>query len=221
MCIVTLAFLFIACQKGGNPDEILEVKTMQVEPDVYFHQAITDFANKDYKKSAESIRRAIQVMDSIALVAHPEQREKIKKSTEELLDLQSNVAFDKVDGIEDLNYCFAHAGQALTGYHMHVYKTEYYNLESRKAGKELSKAISLIENSVTFNDHEFDAEELAVLTALKNNADLLKEGKETSKTNIEALLTKLNEHMNKWGDEIEVNYRKFHKSRKVVIHKKI
>jgi len=223
LCLfIAVILLFNRCRKEANDiGAVIEVTTVQMQPDIYFHQAITDFSNKDYKNSAKNIRMAINNMDSIALKANEELKLKIKKSIEELSDLQTDVAFDKVDGVEDLNYCFARAGQALAGYHMHIYKTEYYNLKGKQAGEELSKAISFIEGSVAFNDHEFDAEEVALLTDLRKNADLLKHGEEVSKTNIEALVMRLNEHMVKWGNEIEVNYRNFQNSRKTMIHNKI
>lgn len=217
--LILLSVAFLSCSKkeATPPGDVLEVTTIQIQPDIYFHQAITDFTNRDFQKSAENIRNAISVMDSIAGTADEEQKVLLNNSIAELNSLQTNVASDKVSGIEDLNYYFAKAGQALAGYHMHVYKTEYYNMEGKKAAKEMQQAIAFIENSVAFNDREFDAEELALISKIKNQIDQLSKGTEVTKEDIETSLSELNAHMTKWGNEIEVKYRNFNDTQKAVI----
>jgi hypothetical protein len=219
LLFVIVLFIFSYCKTkdAPAPGDVLEVTTFQLQPDIYFHQAITEFTNRNFDVAAENIRLAIKTMDSISQQAPEEQKILLKNSIDELNALQTNVAYDKVDGIEDLNYFFARAGQALAGYHMHIYKTEYYNMEGKKAADELKKAITFIETSVEFNDHEFDAEELSLIDKIKSQIDLLKEGEDVTKEEIEALLGELNSHMNKWGNEIEVNYRKFQDTQKAVI----
>lgn len=95
--LIVIVLLFSYCQnkQANAPDDIIEVTTIQMQPDIYFHQAITDFTNQDYAKSAENICKAINVIDSITFKADSEQKEKLKNSMELLSDLQTNVAFDK------------------------------------------------------------------------------------------------------------------------------
>ncbi len=225
LLFIVLIIIFSTCQnkqKSVDTTHVVEITSMELQPDIYLHESITAYANQDFKKSADDIRKAVDAIQLIASVSKDENQKKaLENSIAELLELQSNVAFNKVDGVSELNYFFSRAGQALAGYHINVYTTEYYNLQGKKAGKELRNAIATIENSVSFLDREFNDDEKALLSELKIKADLLEKGKDVPKEEIEKLITELNEKLTKWGGEIEVNYYNLKDKKKVIIHDKI
>ncbi len=219
--LVAAIFVLIGCKKSNGPGAQLEVTATEIQPDSYFYEATVQFANKDYKKSAEFIHKAIQSMELISTVVDEDQRTELKNSIAELNDLETRVSVDKVDGLEELNYFFARAGSALAGLHMHVSETEYVQLNGSKAGKELKRALGVIKNTIKYYNHQFDAEENSLIEKISMQADEMEKGNNVSQEDLKASLKLLKSHLGKWSDELEINYIDFKRKREeIILHTK-
>lgn len=221
---VIISFFLFACQPKENkaPQEgIVEISTMELLPDEHFNEALVAFADKQYVESARQIGLAIQNMDTIvSTIEDTTRRQMIRHSISELIELQEHVAVDKVDGIQDLNYFFAKAGNSLAGLHMNVAKTEYFKLDGVKAGGELDKAIRAIENTLKYHHLELTKEEQELIAKLRKNADRLKIGEKIPSGEMEDLFDQLNTSITKLSSDIEINYATYKNKRKTTIHNK-
>ncbi len=216
--------LFFGCQSKENkaPQEgIVEISTMELLPDDHFNKSLLAFVDKKYAESANEIGLAIQNMDTILMTSEDESRKQsIHHSINELTELKSHVAADKIDGIHELNYFFARAGHALAGLHMNVAKTEYFKLDGVKAGGEMDKALRAIEGALKYHNRDMTTEEKDLMIKLRKNADKLKIGEKIPAGEMENLFDQLNDHITKMSSDIEINYATYKNSRKTTIHDK-
>ncbi|MCE2895707.1 MAG: hypothetical protein LW721_14830 [Flammeovirgaceae bacterium] len=221
--VIIFVFLF-ACQPKENkaPQEgIVEISTRELLPDVHFNGALVGFADKQYAESARHIGLAIQYMDTILLTIEDSTRKQIiRNSISELIELKEHVAVAKVDGIQDLNYFFARAGNSLAGLHMNVAKTEYFKLDGIKAGGELDKALRAVENALKYHHLDLTKEEQELIARLRKNADRLKIGEKIPTGEMEELFDQLNTSITKLSSDIEINYASYKNKRKTTIHDK-
>ncbi|MFN7790964.1 MAG: hypothetical protein ACK5NM_00280, partial [Cyclobacteriaceae bacterium] len=144
----------------------------------------------------------------------------IRNSISELIELKEHVAVAKVDGIQDLNYFFARAGNSLAGLHMNVAKTEYFKLDGIKAGGELDKALRAVENALKYHHLDLTKEEQELIARLRKNADRLKIGEKIPTGEMEELFDQLNTSITKLSSDIEINYASYKNKRKTTIHDK-
>jgi hypothetical protein len=95
-----------SCSKKEKHDESLneqvEITSNEMKPDGYFSEALNAFARNDFEHASSSIKMAIASMKKIAEVTPVSQQEEILNSIKELTELASNVASDKVEGIDEL-----------------------------------------------------------------------------------------------------------------------
>ncbi|MBS1976767.1 MAG: hypothetical protein JST46_05325 [Bacteroidetes bacterium] len=192
------------------------VSTTAIEPDVYFQGAIKAFTENNYAETAQAIGQACDYMISIKGLSSDKFQQNLDNSISELRELQNNVKSDKVDGLDELNYFFARAGNALAGVHMNVTESISFNVKGPDAGKELMKAVASIRSMVNYHHYEFDAEENALLGEIEAMAKRLEKSEPVTKEELDAKFKLLGTHLTKWGNDIEVSYSGSHK--KGVIH---
>jgi hypothetical protein len=207
-------------EESQLPAEQVQVIAEEMKPDNYFHQSLEAFANKDYEGSAQAIRNAIAAMKEIASVTDEKQRQEIQQSIDELYELATSVAVDKVEGIDELNFFFAHAGKALAGMHMHTTEQYYFNLEGKKAGGELLKVVDIVQKTMEYHGRKLSEPEMNLLTDLRILSVRLATGKATKKE-LEDGLQKLSEHLTQWDADLSLKYSSIANKRKTVIHNKI
>jgi hypothetical protein len=207
---IFLVFGLGACErKYGDKQEIsenLEIASVQIEPDGHFHAALDAFANNEYSKSADLIKRGIDDMKAIANLVDSADRDHIYNSILELYDLQTAVYNENVDGIDELNQCFAHAGKALAGVHITETMKSFYALDGKKAGAELLKAIEAIERLEGKYRSGLDQDDLKYLEGLKEFTLELSTGRVEQKE-LDRRLKELSDRMMKSDLELLVKYQ--------------
>lgn len=219
-----LATLLLSCQPkdGSNQSQgVVLISTSELQPDGYFQNALVAFANNQHEECSSEIGLAIQAMETIMANAEEGRKQGIQNAIHELQELKSNVALKKVDGILELNYFFARAGSALAGLHMNISKEEHFNLQGKKAGEELEKALTETENMIKkYRNRELTKEEQTLLGHLWGQAKRLKQGETISPAEMELVFKKLDQVIVKAGRDIEIEYVSFRDKKETVIHDK-
>lgn len=188
-CLLAAGLLSCNKEKADVASEILQIQSDELSPDVHFHNAQIAFANNEYHRSSESIKKGIDAMKEIARLVDSLDRVSIDNSIAELYELSSDVYYDKVDGLEQLNGCFARAGKAVAGAHMKIVEKSYYALDGKKAASELIRAIDEIERLKGYYESGINNDDAEYLTEMKEFAVELASGKVSN----ESLDSKLNE----------------------------
>jgi hypothetical protein len=220
-CVIGMTLSCVSKKdESQQPAEQVQVTSEELKPDNFFHQSQEAFANKDYEGSAQAIRNAIAVMKEIAAVTDEKQLKDIQLSIDELYDLASSVAVDKVEGIEELNFFFARAGKALAGLHMHTTEKYYFNLEGKKAGSELLKVVDIVQQTVQYHGRKLSEPEMNLLTDLRLLSVRLATGK-ASKKELEDALKKLSLQLTQWDADLSIQYSSIAHKRETVIHNQI
>ena len=220
--LATTLILLWGCRSKSSDelDDRIKITSEELAPDDFFQEALRTFAAREYKESAKFILQGAKAMEEIARLSDSKRADNIRESIAELNDLASSVAVDKVDGIDELNYFFSHAGEALAGMHMHVTETYYFNLQGRDAGWELQKAVRQIERLARYHNREFNATERKQLDETNALSKRLRLGDPVGKEELEMTLGQLAETMTRWKGELTVKYSAIRDERKRVIHSK-
>ncbi len=221
MCFSLLAAT--SCQKYESAKQSqgqIELTSNELQPDNYFQDALTAFADKKYTQASDAINLGIGAMEQIIAKADESQRLSIQNSIKELKELSDKVAIDQVDGINQLNYFFAKAGEALAGLHMHISKTEYINLSGKEAGANLERAIAEIEQTIKYHGRDLTKDEATLMSYLRQEALRLRTGEKISQSDMEANFEKLNNHIQQLDAELEVKYTNFKTEKTIIIHDK-
>ena len=124
LIITTLVWVTSGCgisREGNSRTRVMINKNIteeSLEPDAHFAAALKDFVDQRYNKSYADIQKGINYMEGVVAESNGSFKQRIKESIDELMELADNVRFDKVDGVEELNYFFARAGRALGNDHV-------------------------------------------------------------------------------------------------------
>ena len=145
--ITAFAFLITGCgisREGSSRTGITINKSItekSMEPDDHFAAALKDFVDQHYNKSYNDIQQGINYMEGVAAISKGPFRKNVKESIDELMELADNVRYDKVDGVDELNYFFSRAGRALGNDHVLIIEKVYRN--KKKNNKDYALEIEI------------------------------------------------------------------------------
>jgi hypothetical protein len=182
------------------------VTVEMLEPDDDFGQALVAFANKDFATCDKMIRKGAKSMEAIAALATGERKVMLDNSIAELNELATEVAADRVDGIDDLNYFFGRAGHALAGYKMDITDTYFDSRSPQETGEALSALVDRLEANIKYYKREITTEEKTALEDAKALAQRLRGGEKVAKEDIKKSIDNLGAQVKKWDDEF--NHKK-------------
>ncbi|HWA33097.1 MAG TPA: hypothetical protein VG737_03155 [Cyclobacteriaceae bacterium] len=222
LLLFTGQLLITSCTQNQPTDAVatsLQIDARELVPDDKFHESLESFAKEDYSKSAAAIEAAATQMEQLSTLAGDKQRANILSSVADLRDLATNVAVDKVDGIQELNYYFALAGKALAGVYAQSTETYYFNLQGRLAGEELQKAIEQVERILRYHGKEPGSEDKKLLDDLRSYATQLREGAPSTNKEMQDWLTLLQAFLEREEGDLDAQFATIANKRKVVIHK--
>lgn len=133
-----------------------------LEPDDHFAKALNAFAGNDFDTSYKEIRKGINYMEGVSAVSKGVYKKKIDESIDELSELADYVRFDKVDGIDELNYFFARAGRALGDNHTWIVEKIIPDHNSDRNGYTLDIHIKNLDKplSVSRRDYAYAEDQL-------------------------------------------------------------
>lgn len=124
--LTALVFVTSGCgisREGSSRTRVLinnNITEESLEPDTHFAAALKDFVDQHYNKSYNDIQKGINYMEGVAAMSKGPFRKGVEESIDELMELADNVRFDKVDGVNELNYFFSRAGRALGNDHVMI-----------------------------------------------------------------------------------------------------
>jgi hypothetical protein len=205
MTWVGLLFLF-SCQhtteeksESGNVES--KVSVTETEPDDDLEKALEAFADKQYDESDHHIRKAAKSMESVAAIATGESKQKIENSIAELNDLAERVSRDHVDGLNELNYFFARAGNALAGYKVTITETDFNKHSPKETAMAFRELIGQLKNNEKYFSREIRPEETKVLEDAKVLADKIEKSEKVTDDEISQNLNDLKVQLKKWEEE--------------------
>ncbi len=93
------------------------VQVSLLEPDDHFTKALDAFADQHYYRSYQQIQKGIHYLEGVSSASKGVYKKEVDNSIDELMELSDLVRYDKVDGINELNYFFARTGRVLGDNH--------------------------------------------------------------------------------------------------------
>ena len=138
-------------------------------PGEHFHKAKENFLKKDYKASAEEIRKGIAFLRLQAARANAEGKEKLDASIAELDKLADNVEKGTVTSVKTLDQDFAQAHYALAKHHYLKAVEEKSKGAGAKVGHDLKASAAHLKSGFKWTAGELEGAAAAVI----NDADLV------------------------------------------------
>ena len=173
------------------------------EPGEKFHKARQNFLKKDYKATAEEIRKGAAFMKLQAARATSEGKKVLTVSIDELEKLATDVEKGTVTSAATLNHAFARAHYALAKHH-HLKAMEY---KAKGAGTKLGHALKAsaihLEHGFAWAGHELEAATVAVIKDTGLVAGKLVEGTGWIGKEVGVLIEKIGEEIQKLGRLVE------------------
>lgn len=145
-------------------------------PGEHFHKARQSFLKKDFKTSAEEIRKSAAFLKLQAARATEEGKKGLDDSIAGLETLADDVEKGTVTSAKTLDQAFARAHQRLARHH-YLKAAEYKaKKDTKRVGHELKAATLHLENGLAWSGHETEAGMAAVLRGTADLAGKLVKG---------------------------------------------
>ena len=172
-------------------------------PGEHFHKARENFLKKDYKATADEIRKGAEFMKLQAACATSEGKKVLTVSIDELEKLATDVEKGTVTSAATLNHAFARAHHALAQHH--YLKAMEYKAKgaTTKLGHALKASAIHLEHGFAWAGHELEAATVAVIKDSRLIAGKLVEGTGWIGKEVGVLIEKIGEEIQKLGRVVE------------------
>ncbi len=172
-------------------------------PNTHFQAAHDSFLNREYKKSAEEIRKGAAFVRMEAGSAAGQAKQALEKSERDLRILAKEVEQGSVQDVKRLDNAFAQADQNLALSHRIRANEAWDKKEARKAGAELKAAAVHVENAAAWLGAEAKATFVAAVRDTRLVAGKLTEGTGYTAEEVGTIIASLGKAIDGLGRRIE------------------
>ena len=186
------------------PPKTPEAKvTTAKQPESDFQKARENFLKKDFKASAEAIRRGVTYLASPEGRAEEGREKTFLASQEELRRLAERVEKGSVKSVKELNRALARGSHGLAKYHYLKATESWAKKETAKAGQELDAASTYLASGVKQAEGKVKRGVEKVIEDTHLLAEKLKQGTGWVDTEAEKGIQALGKEIDKLGKKVK------------------
>ena len=173
------------------------------ELDQNFQKARENFLAKEWKDSAEAIRRGKSYLQSEAARAADKSKEALSSSAEELQRLADKVEKGAAKSVRELDTAFSRANSALAQYYYRMANESWIRKEASKAGNELRVAAFHLEKGIQRAEGKVESGVQSVIQKTDQVAGKMIEGAKVAEGEVEKGIQDLGKEIEKLGKKVE------------------
>lgn len=164
-------------------------------PEAYFYLAEEAFLHKEFRKSADALKAAAKEMENISKEADQPDKSSIDGNIRELYDLESNVAYDKVDGINELTTITGKAFLTLAKYRLKLTEKLVKQGFYPKAAANLNTSLKSYNSFIKYHNYDLQQAEVEANQNIQNLAKDLENGVDVDQMEVEKIFNDFEEHL--------------------------